>query len=408
MKILILLVGISFSFTINAQWTELNTGTSEMFTSVFCTSPDTAFAVTSDFDLGGKIYATTNGEEWYQQYSSDYYLFSIFFVSEEVGWAGGGIVGDNGIILKTTDRGLNWNQQTTNVEQIHSIYFINDSIGWAIGNDGTQGTHYIYNTTNGGSTWNIQKTGIGYLKSTFFRNDILGWVAGNNGNIFRTTDGGINWSLQSVDTTIYQNFHFKSICFASDSVGWVVGSYQTGGCYTTAYDSIDWVLQNTPSTESLQSIHFISKYIGWAVGGNGTIINTLNGGDNWSAVNSPTSETLLSVSFVDSSTGYAVGDNGTILKYDSFMRISHYNEDNNPIIFPNPSEGKFNVILDNKEYEEEEISLEVYNINGERIFYSSFNQDITKEVDISYSQKGIYFVKIGGLKKMRMQKIIIK
>jgi len=325
-KTLLFTIGVIFSFTISAQWTTLNTGTTATFTGVSCPVIDTGYAVTSDFGIGGKIFATTDGITWNQQYTSADYLFTIFFISAKVGWAGGGIIGSNGVILKTTDGGLNWNSQPANVQQICSIYFINDTTGWAIGNDGTQATYFIYNTTNGGNTWNVQKTGIGYVHSVFFRNNLLGWVAGNNGRIFHTTDGGLNWDLQNTGVV----FHFKSICFVSDSLGWSVGHYGTGGCYTTAYDSLDWSPQNIGTSEILTSTWFTSANTGWAVGKNGKIISTIDGGEHWLSIDSPTNNTLLSIHFPDSTIGYAVGETGTILKYGALSGISKTKNKFNP------------------------------------------------------------------------------
>lgn len=64
------------------------------------------------------------------------------------------------------------------------------------------------------------------------------------------------------------------------------------------------------------SVHFpLDDQTGYAVGEDGTILKTTNGGTNWSGQSSATSNILRSVYFPGNTlTGYAVGDGGNILK----------------------------------------------------------------------------------------------
>jgi hypothetical protein len=59
----------------------------------------------------------------------------------------------------------------------------------------------------------------------------------------------------------------------------------------------------------------------------------------------------------------------------------------NVLIYPNPSNGNFTVILENKRAIQ---NLEVYNVIGERIL----QQHLSNQVSIPNAQTGIYFVKI--------------
>jgi photosystem II stability/assembly factor-like uncharacterized protein len=56
---------------------------------------------------------------------------------------------------------------------------------------------------------------------------------------------------------------------------------------------------------------------GTAVGEQGTILRTVDGGATWTSQSSGTTNLLLGVSFVDASTGTAVGHLGTILRTDT-------------------------------------------------------------------------------------------
>jgi photosystem II stability/assembly factor-like uncharacterized protein len=76
-----------------------------------------------------------------------------------------------------------------------------------------------------------------------------------------------------------------------------------------------WFWQNPlPQGHSLRSIDFADNNTGWAVGTNGTILKTTNGGTHWTLQTSGTTTELRSVDFADNSTGWAVGEVGTILR----------------------------------------------------------------------------------------------
>jgi photosystem II stability/assembly factor-like uncharacterized protein len=57
----------------------------------------------------------------------------------------------------------------------------------------------------------------------------------------------------------------------------------------------------------LYSVFFIDEEIGFACGINGTIIKTINGGNNWELLNSGTTDQLNEVFFINYEVGFAVG-----------------------------------------------------------------------------------------------------
>lgn len=76
-----------------------------------------------------------------------------------------------------------------------------------------------------------------------------------------------------------------------------------------------WQLQNpVPTSAGLNSVYFPNSITGYAVGSDGNIIKSMDGGNSWTVLSSGTTKNLYSVYFPDNITGYAVGDSGTILK----------------------------------------------------------------------------------------------
>jgi photosystem II stability/assembly factor-like uncharacterized protein len=70
--------------------------------------------------------------------------------------------------------------------------------------------------------------------------------------------------------------------------------------------SQDWIQQQTNTTADLSSIYFVNPNLGWAVGSDGTILKTTDGGDNWTLKSSGVTNGLNSVCFTDPLTGFAV------------------------------------------------------------------------------------------------------
>ncbi len=74
-----------------------------------------------------------------------------------------------------------------------------------------------------------------------------------------------------------------------------------------------WFWQNPfPQGNNLNGICLTDANTGTAVGGDGTILRTTDGGANWMIQSSGTTYDLNAVCFTDVNTGTAVGDEGTI------------------------------------------------------------------------------------------------
>lgn len=103
-----------------------------------------------------------------------------------------------------------------------------------------------------------------------------------------------------------------------------------------------WNDQASNISNDLNSVFFIDNNTGWAVGHQGKIIYTSNGGSTWTQQNSGTTEDLNKVFMVNTGVGYAVGDKGIFLKYNgtSWSKISiNYSQDMHGIHFINENTG---------------------------------------------------------------------
>jgi hypothetical protein len=79
-------------------------------------------------------------------------------------------------------------------------------------------------------------------------------------------------------------------------------------------------------------------------------------------------------------------------------------DEDNVIIYPNPSDGRFRVLSREGNIK----NLEVYNISGDKVYVITNLRQQINEIDLSGLEKGIYFLKISEAEKVYTKKILIK
>lgn len=259
------------------------------------------------------VYIYNQFVKWGLQAEYDTYTFGIHtatiydidFIDENTGW----LVGNNGMIVKTTDGGETWIPQSSGTSvHLFGVDFVNSLIGWAVGNSG-----FILKTTNGGERWTQQTSGQSVtLNDVNFVDDQLGLIVGATGRIFRTTNGGTNWSSVTSGT----NQTLRELQFVDNLNAWTVGA--SGTIRRTTDGGINWSAQSPPSgiTSYLRAVCFIDNQNGWVVGDGLVILKTTNGGTNWVLQYAPigVENTLRGVSFINSQTGWVVDYAGVIIK----------------------------------------------------------------------------------------------
>ncbi len=104
------------------------------------------------------------------------------------------------------------------------------------------------------------------------------------------------------------------VAASSDSVGHAVG--ENGTLLVTSNGGATWTGQFALTVEHFLGVDFpVNASTGYAVGGKGVVLKTTNGGSSWVVQLSGTFVDLLDVDFpVDAAIGWVVGRNGTIRK----------------------------------------------------------------------------------------------
>ncbi|MBI4722287.1 MAG: T9SS type A sorting domain-containing protein [Candidatus Stahlbacteria bacterium] len=147
-------------------------------------------------------------------------------------------------------------------------------------------------------------------------------------------------------------------------------------------------------------VDFVDSLNGWAVGDNGIILRTRDGGNNWTVKSSPVNDNLNKVCFIDTLNGWAVGDNGKILHYTTMgMEEDRFfaNAQNDRLeVEPNlcSSVVKIKYSVDR----EKDISLTIYDVTGRLIEVLVAGKIDTGSHQIEWAiaglPRGIYFAKL--------------
>ena len=103
-------------------------------------------------------------------------LNRCYFVTAQIGW----VVGENGLIMKTTNGGQSWiTQNAGSTATWNGIYFLSAQEGYVVG---TQGT--LAKTSDGGNSWvSIVTNTRNTLNDITFTTRDKGYIVGESGTI---------------------------------------------------------------------------------------------------------------------------------------------------------------------------------------------------------------------------------
>lgn len=248
---------------------------------------------------------------WEQQNSNtNLNLCSAFFFTPDTGYICGGLQYTDAIILKTENAGFTWQPITLNPsfnnKIIFDIFFLHPNKGFAAAYD-------CRILTNNNNNWQLTQANINNhawqgLRAINFANDTLGFIAGglayNQGSIFKTTNGGNNWTYQYFPTEL------RDIYFTSYLTGYACGY---GIVYKTTDSGTTWNPLNIDG-DFFMGIHFPNKDVGYVVGNQGTIAKTTNEGLTWEKLRNGNAllkkkQHFEDVFFENEEKGYIVGQN---------------------------------------------------------------------------------------------------
>jgi len=299
---------------------------------------DNGYVVGDDGSGNGVIYTTTDGGATWSPVSKVGIgnLKDVQFVGP-VGYA----ISEEGYLVKT-DGGANWNTIASGTNQkLNDLYFSSATSGVIIGNGGV-----ILKTTDGCSTWTPAAVPplnpvVDYYDLHFLDN-IFGYIAGDKATVITTEDGGATWTNLPNDVITsgapnarlkFNAIHYVPIPSGTIDVLYVAGvdpATSTGFIAKASVDrtifgsaSTTWsypTVSPAPTGAEFKTIFAVNETTVYAAGTNGNIYRSTSGTTFTKQPVTgltPATAELTEITFPDAVNplqGYATAKNGQLVK----------------------------------------------------------------------------------------------
>lgn len=279
------------------NWTKIPTSCTSATYDVKFLDDNTGFCCS----FKGELAMTTNaGMNWTNVYNTsnpNLYLNTIGFFDNNTGFTAG-----YSRAARTTNGGLNWTTISVGF-MVNSNIILSSTRALLCGSANNISEGGVWLSTNAGASWVYTQLSTSALQSFYFFDANTGFVAGGGGKIFKTTDGGSNWT--NVSTAVSNPYY--SIYFQDVNTGFLGSSNGTLFRTTNGGANYNSVSFNINSGQSTYDIHFFDANNGIISGSTGTFYKTTNNGLNWTSIGEPNS-LLNAIQFVNASTGYTTGE----------------------------------------------------------------------------------------------------
>ena len=264
--------------------------------------------------MGKDCLRTTDGCRSWKVERMACLTLKIFFPHPRIGIA----VGRNGEILRTIDGGKNWIKiQVKGVRtELRGVHCPGRDVGIVVGRFGT-----ILRTEDGGNTWSSQYCGTYEdLDGTWFTSRITGWVVGQFAGVIKTMDGGKTWRKLDVKPN-----QFGAVIFFDEMNG-LLGGVNTilrtkDGGETWQESEVSISNEFIAGNYIIRRFSFCDPKNGFAiamgspvVGSPCQILRTRDGGKTWKSQNSDTPDLLSGIFCINPQMAVAVGEEGAIFR----------------------------------------------------------------------------------------------
>ncbi|MBN2001549.1 T9SS type A sorting domain-containing protein [candidate division KSB1 bacterium] len=373
--------------------------------------------------FSGQLTVGVPPELWTVQDSrAGHHLYDVKAVSDDVAW----VVGENATVLRTIDGGHSWDTLGASFPETMAFYCVdafdsNTAFISGITGDYQSGDYitFIYYTKNGGDTWTkALELPVGWINDLTMFDPVNGCAIGDPYNgvwlMQKTSDGGKNWE-QIPDAPAANEGAWSApgrIFWLDSSNGWL--GTNSPDLYRTTNGGTTWTLETIPIIESTAALAFSASGYGMAADHHGPVIRTTNGGGSWEEIPTPEAGRIrqsfahnnhfwiivdssvykstdnlqtweyqitapaaliqmsITSNFLKGTAGWAVGLDGCVLKYENANETSIQTKKvagsagfklyNN---YPNPfnTRTKIKYVIPKPDW----VKLTVYNLLGEKV-----------------------------------------
>ncbi len=212
------------------------------------------------------------------------------------------VVGDDGILLRSTDSGKSWSEKYLGVHtQIRALALPSEKLYFAVGMYGN-----LLRSKDAGKTWTSLKNPSNQnLNATFFIDEKSGYVVGDKGVVLSTKDAGHSWR----QVKLGEEAHLSSVVVTQNKTA--VISDDKGAIYVSSVDDLSWKKLFT-AKRKINKLFLRNENEIWGVGNEGIVVISKDKGQTWSSQQLETKADLFA--FVSDGSGkiYVAGENGEI------------------------------------------------------------------------------------------------
>ncbi len=226
-------------------------------------------------------------------------------------------VGERGTIISSDDAGGNWRQADVDTRaHLNAVTFVDDKFGWAVGEDSV-----IVHTTDGGLIWQRQyedrnASDMGPLLDLYFRDRQTGFAVGVFGKLLRTTDGGKTWRDWSEHIENEDLWHLTGITasengdiYISGEAGFIYRSQDGGETFVPE----PYVARGTYFGLLVrQKANGVSQLVGFGIAGQ--LVVCTDGPDSCASLASGVDSGLLGGTWLPDGSAVIVGNDGVSLR----------------------------------------------------------------------------------------------
>jgi len=281
-------------------WTASDSDCPSPLASFHFPSPSVGYLVTDE----GTLFRTDDaGQTFARKTSVPGSATDIFFLSANTGVA----TTDGGKVFRTTDGGNSWVEVASPGTALHGLTFVDALTGYAVG-DGTT----VLKTVDGGLNWTPKPApGLPALKLTSIScaDASVCLITDDTGDrLLRTVDGGDNYdSVVPSDEPIFAvAFASATRAVAAGSFGATVVSDDAGMTWSRVGSRIVARGLTSNGLGGFDHVNATNAQVAVAVGADGQLARTVDGGVNWFEVGVPTGETVNDAVFPTTDVGFAI------------------------------------------------------------------------------------------------------
>ena len=331
MKKVITVLFLFFSTLLNAQWSEQTSGVNAALTSVYAVNKNVAWVC----GYSSTVLRTKNeGLNWqkvdgngFDGIPGNINLINIVGFDTSTAIVSG-YQGTNTWAWRTTNSGQNWIEVFYEYNGfVDGVCMLSPTNGILVG-DPVGGRWSLWRTTNAGNTWDSAGLYLpaGSTTEGGYNNCLFGvspkiWFGTNNSRVYYSSNGGLNWSIQSITPEV----NSYSLWFSQSSAGLSGGA----NLMQTTNGGLNWTSFASSGSGNIAGItsaaipvYFPFSRIWIVRNASASIYASNNGGANWSTEYTTTVGTYRHISNASPGLGiWAVGTTGCITYHQPITGI---------------------------------------------------------------------------------------